>query len=454
MLSGTGSDPTSSLIAKVANGYGVDLEVRLAILGFRDRRDGVHQFIEPKTAAGKNFFDLVERDGQGEFKRDLGTKGLVPNKSRVEELFNKLQGHGGDDWCEDVPAALKRAVDWGDWQGDARFLLLVTDAPCHGSEFNNGEHDDYPQESASSREQMKAAMEKAVDQNISILHCSLDSKATQRMSSEMQKQAEAAERTHAKGAAALARKTPKSTQGKIDEAVKISTEKRFAEIKLPQSVGGPVQDKPHIIFCNDDSGSMSSTDMPGRESRWTALVKAFNNVWNYLAKSQSANELCSVMNHDHTSRTILECKRFCGAPPTEVNHANFGGNCFDAAARHTVGMVSRQPEGYNPIIIFMSDGGCGDYEAAKQTFNTLRSKFPKMQVHTVAFSPGAQERPLKVIADKEDYFHKAITGEELAREFTSIVSSVSDSKVATHVYEKVAEELAKQIDTKLMNDCL
>lgn len=194
--------------------------------------------------------------------------------------------------------------------------------------------------------------------------------------------------------------------------------------------------------------------MPGRESRWTALVKAFNNVWNYLAKSQSANELCSVMNHDGTPCTIFECKRFCGAPPPEVNHARYGGNCFNAAARHVVGMVSRQPEGYYPIIIFMSDGGCGDYDDAKKTFNTLRSKFPKMQVHTVAFSTGASHKPLKVIADKEDYFHKAITGEELAKEFTKIVNSVTDSKVATHVYEKVAEELAKQIDTKLMNDCL
>jgi len=173
-----------------------------------------------------------------------------------------------------------------------------------------------------------------------------------------------------------------------------------------------------------------------------------------LAKSQSANELCSVMNHDGSGHTIFQNRRFCGPPPPEVNYCRSGGNSFTNAANHTVQMIASQPAGYNPIIIFMSDGGCGDYHQAKAIFNSLRVQFPKMQVHSVAFSPGAQIDALRVIADKEAFFHTAVTGAELSATFTSIVNSVSDSKAAQHVYKMVAEQLASAINNKLMTDCL
>lgn len=193
--------------------------------------------------------------------------------------------------------------------------------------------------------------------------------------------------------------------------------------------------------------------MPNGQTRWAGLIEAFNNVWTYLAKSQSANELCSVMHHDGCSRTIFQNKPFRGRPP-DCGPPNYGGNCFLRVAQHVHGMLASQPAGYNPIIIFMSDGGCSDYGPCKNKFGELRSRFPNMQVHAVAFSSGANETALRHIADSPAHFHKAISGAELSTTFATIVDSVSDSKVAKHVYEKVAEELASKINSKLMTDCL
>ena len=451
------ADPASSLIAKVAEGYQVDLELHFAILGFRDRSDGGQQWVEPKTLSGKNFFEGIQRDpsNQHEWLRNPATQALVPNTALVNEQFNKLIALGGDDWCEDVPAALNRAVSWDDWQSDVRFLLLISDAPCHGAEFNNGQPDDYPGESANSRQQMKQALEKAVEKNITVLHCTLDSRATQKMNAEMVLQAQEAERSQPKGIAVRVRANPRATPQDVDAAVVQAGAKRFTEIKLmgSSSASPLLTNAPHLIFCNDESGSMSVCDMPNGQTRWAGLTQAFNNVWTYLAKSQSSNELCSVMHHDGSSRTIFQNKHFRGAPPN-CGPPRYGGNCFRRVAEHVHSMLASQPAEYNPIIVFMSDGGCNDYESCKKKFAELRSQFPNMQVHAVAFSAGADERALQHIADSPAHFHKAISGAELSTTFATIVDSVSDSKVAKHVYEKVAEELASQINHKLMTDCL
>jgi len=452
------ADPKDSLIAKAAGELQVDLEVRFALLGYRDRSDGNSQFVDCKSNGGSNFFDCILRDEKGDPKRDE-SDALVPDASVVNAQFDspRLAGTGGDDSCEDVPAALDRALSWPDWQlTNFNFLLLFTDAPCHGSDFNAGLQDNSPGDSEASRRHLKDAFEKAVAKNVFVMHCALEPATTKLMFAEMKKQAEAAERTQPAAKAALARKNPKASQEAVEKLIKEESDKRCLEIALPSSGPAVVTDRPHIIFCNDESGSMGASMSCGG-TRWSNLVAAFNKVWHEMAHGQSVGELCSVMHHDGQSRSIpingsLDPQPFRGAPPHLP--ANYGGNSFSRAASHVVGMIrDRQPAGCNPIIIFMSDGGCNDSVQARTTFETLRSSFPKMQIHSVAFGDGAQHGPLKTIADP-GRFHEALSGSALATAFTSIVDGASNSKVASTVYEKVAEQLASNINQKLRDDCL
>lgn len=57
-----------------------------------------------------------------------------------------LVAQRGGDLAEDILPALHTAAGL-DWQAKARFLLLMTDAPCHGSDCHNlaSGQDSYPQ---------------------------------------------------------------------------------------------------------------------------------------------------------------------------------------------------------------------------------------------------------------------------------------------------------------------
>lgn len=56
---------------------------------------------------------------------------------------SRLVAKGGGDLPEDVLPALDAAAKLS-WAARARFALLITDAPCHGRDYNDCPDDKYP----------------------------------------------------------------------------------------------------------------------------------------------------------------------------------------------------------------------------------------------------------------------------------------------------------------------
>ena len=95
----------ASLVTKVSTELSVELQLRCALLGFRDRDDNREQF-ELRCSAKEDVF-------------------FGPDPQEIAELVGHtqaLKGKGGDDTCEDVPAALRKATEWDEWTGAGPLL--------------------------------------------------------------------------------------------------------------------------------------------------------------------------------------------------------------------------------------------------------------------------------------------------------------------------------------------
>ena len=59
------------------------------------------------------------------------------NYNYLNNEIQKIEADGGDDIPEDIAGAFEMALN-KKWRGDIRASLLITDSPCHGVEFHNG----------------------------------------------------------------------------------------------------------------------------------------------------------------------------------------------------------------------------------------------------------------------------------------------------------------------------
>ncbi|CAF3998377.1 unnamed protein product, partial [Rotaria sp. Silwood1] len=72
------------------------------------------------------------------------TLNFTHDEDKVIEFLNKLQAKGGGDCPEDVLGALDQCLSIPNWSGsNARFIVLITDAPGHGRDLNDDENDQY-----------------------------------------------------------------------------------------------------------------------------------------------------------------------------------------------------------------------------------------------------------------------------------------------------------------------
>lgn len=94
------------------------LQLRFAIVGYRDVNDGER-------------FNIQE---------------FTDKREQVIAFLDRLKATGGDDLAEDVLGALDQCLNLNWSKTNARFIVLITDAPGHGSELNdNPAFDKYPQ---------------------------------------------------------------------------------------------------------------------------------------------------------------------------------------------------------------------------------------------------------------------------------------------------------------------
>ncbi|CAF4982453.1 unnamed protein product [Rotaria sp. Silwood1] len=98
-----------SIQNRILEEYSVVLQLRIAIVGYRDVNDA----------------------------QQFSTLDFTVDTKKVLNFLNNLKAFGGGDLAEDVLGALDRCLimDWG--QTNIRFIVLITDAPGHGPELND-----------------------------------------------------------------------------------------------------------------------------------------------------------------------------------------------------------------------------------------------------------------------------------------------------------------------------
>ena len=90
-------------------------KIRLSFVGYRD-------------------FNMVDE------KRVYNSKEFTENIKEITDYISTLGCFGGGDIPEDIVGALKHALNMR-WESEAKYAILVCDAPCHGKQYHNISYD-------------------------------------------------------------------------------------------------------------------------------------------------------------------------------------------------------------------------------------------------------------------------------------------------------------------------
>eukprot|EP01031_Cornospumella_fuschlensis_P025016 gene25016-30218_t len=173
----------------------------------------------------------------------------------------------------------------------------------------------------------------------------------------------------------------------------------------------------HVVFVLDESGSMSGAPF----AELTAAYK------NFVAKRQALKngDIVSVVMFSGSSRVIASCQPISNAPSLPFSG---GGTAFAGALARARDCISAGSNTYAaPVVIFMTDGGCGDLPEALQQMRALDEQCAPLglQVHLVAFGGGASIDNLNAMSSTctRGFVHTAGMG-ELENTFQEIEQSL------------------------------
>lgn len=82
------------------------------------------------------------RDYDDRIKGDFICKDFTENVEEVKKFIKDLDAYGGGDEPEDIAGAFDAALKMK-WESNARYCVLVCDAPCHGVKYHNIIYDKY-----------------------------------------------------------------------------------------------------------------------------------------------------------------------------------------------------------------------------------------------------------------------------------------------------------------------
>ena len=83
--------------------------------------------------------DYFDKDEIRKYDNQIFTENL----EEFNLFLNKLDCTGGGDEPEDVVGALQQALNMN-WESNAKYAILVADAPCHGKQYHNISYDKFP----------------------------------------------------------------------------------------------------------------------------------------------------------------------------------------------------------------------------------------------------------------------------------------------------------------------
>ena len=405
----------SSVCQQIEKSKGVKIKLRCAVLGFRDRKDNM-QFVEFAPSEGA-FSEAIDE---------------------TERRIKSLNAEGGGDLCEDVPDAVKKAMQWRDWKSHAKFIVLVTDAPCHGSEFSNGIADDFPDDSARSSQTWSECFRMGIRNNINILHCTCNPQATQVMHAKMVKLLKDVHATLDVGPDQVVRDV------EVDGAPYLA-EARMVE----QSGGGPSQTPAiHIVFVLDESGSMSGS--PFEEVR-----RAYRAFLTLRTQNQGVQDLVSVVQFDSSARVVMQAKPISQAL-IELPFKGEQGKSFVPAIQMAQQCIDSTPS-HSSNIVFMTDGQANDSSEAEKVLAALyqksRAAGNPLKVHAIGIGSGANQSSIDGLARAA-----GSDGQTYMRSFDQLVSTFAEiakgSSASDKLFSQIGQRISECVEHKLALDFL
>ena len=194
----------------------------------------------------------------------------------------------------------------------------------------------------------------------------------------------------------------------------------FEEIYLAfKGAAGSQQVGLHVIFMLDESGSMNGGPFDELRGAYNAFVAQ------RLQHGGDGEDVLTVINFASSARTVITKVPFASAPALTYQG---GGTAFCPPLEHA-DAVLKQSAGADlmPILIFMTDGGCGDIgnAVAKMTSIDTEYKDDSLQTHFVAFGQGANMGSLHSLVQvcTDGHIHTAAMG-DLSTTFKQIEQSL------------------------------
>ncbi|CAF1312641.1 unnamed protein product, partial [Rotaria sordida] len=341
----------------------------------------------------------------------------------VMKFLNGITASGGGDIPEDVLSALDTCLTLNWSKTNARFIVLITDAPGHGPELNNDLTNDHYNK-GNGKHTLDGICDRLLKKNeeIDLMFCVIKPKATAKMMDAFKSQ----------------------YTSKASDA-----ERAFKDIKLFDTKQLEAQSY-HFVFVLDESGSM--------DSHWNELQKAYNNFLTRRNDDQGGDDVITIVQFDSSARTICLRRKVADAPRTLSIHG--GGTDYAKGLKEATKEIDNDKTKASIVMIFMSDGADGGSENPENIITQLKSKYTKDHnfiCHTIGFGGGIrkgseEEKKLKRMADNGGgEMYKAETGNELIKKFEDIAAN---STTSSALIERFSEILSRDINTKIMIDYL
>jgi uncharacterized protein YegL len=403
----------TSLMAKIKKEHGdLDMELRCGMLAYRD-------FGDPEPFVDKPFTDQIDTD-------------FIPWVER------NLQAQGGGDLAEDVAGALDRAVGF-DFRGQCRYILLIDDAPCHGSVFNGGVQDSHAGQSAQTEQRLRTALRALIDKRITLLHCTCDQAATLAMERGIERML----------GPILHEATAENAQRPPEQRVLLDStpERYFKSVPMTTDSTGSRQDPSgvHTVFVLDQSKSMSG-------GPWDELQRAYLQFLERRVSDQGGGDIVSVILFDSSPETRFSLTTIDSVRGRSLAMRG-GGTSFAPAMLEAERLVNQTPRGKTPQVVFMSDGGAGDSEQAARTMGRMRTAHyaSGFTAHVIAFGSGADMTALRRISTEGGTTVLTTPPGSLTSVMVNIAAGTQASDA---LFKEIGRQIAEAVSTRLILDFL
>ena len=176
----------------------------------------------------------------------------------------------------------------------------------------------------------------------------------------------------------------------------------------------------HFYFCIDDSGSMSSY--------WSSLMNAlvaFISTRIEMCKNSGipAEDLVTIVNYSNNAQVMCNGVDI-NKNPEKQTHFRSGGTDFAVGLNLVAAQMRNCATNYQPVLVFMSDGGCGNGDAEIKQISTEFAP-RNVKIFIVGFGCCATNKlkHMANISGGEFYYGKDAA--QLKAEFEAISTKVS-----------------------------